>query len=114
MKRGDSGEAGKRNVFFAEFSLQLRSREGAGAVGDRTFSKIDSGEAGSSRDALGKCAYMSVVNWCGGMRKGFIGDIGVEGNALLAQGDGVSGSQYDSGGTGGGLSSRGAMLDVNG
>jgi len=114
MKRGDNGEAGKRNVFFAEFSVQLRSSEGAGAVGDRSFSKIDSGEAGRSGDALGKCAYMSVANWCGGMRKGFTGDIGVGSNALLAKGDGVSRCQYDSGETGGGLSLRRVMLDVNG
>jgi len=114
MKRGDNGEAGKRNVFFAEFSVHVRNSEGAGAVGDRALSKIDSGEAGSSGDALAKCAHVLVANSYGAIRKGFVGDIRVEGNTMLAKGDGVSGSQYDGGGTGGGSSLRCVMLDMDG
>lgn len=48
------------------------------------------------------------------MRNGFIGDFGDEGDVMLANGEGVSGSQYDNGGTGGASSSRPAIMDIDG
>mgnify|MGYP006877413141 CR=1 FL=1 len=110
MKRGDNGEAGKKKVFF----VGVRERVDLGAVGDDAWSKIDSGEAGRSGDALGESIRAFVANWCGGMRNGFIGDFGVGGDAILANGEAVSGSQYDNGGTRGTSSSRLAILDVDG
>jgi hypothetical protein len=58
------------------------------------ISNIASGEAGMSGDAMGKSGWACGL---GGMRKGLTGDMG-------ENGDGVSGSQYDSAGTVGVLS----------
>jgi len=92
----------------------VHERVDLAAVGDNAWPKIDSGEAGRSGDALGNSTYAFVANWCGGIRNGFMGDFGVGGDAILANGDGVSGSQYDNGGTGGASLSRRAILDIDG
>ncbi|KAF7442676.1 hypothetical protein A1F99_135450 [Pyrenophora tritici-repentis] len=36
MKRGDNGEAGKRNVFFVEVRVGVRNTRDVGAAGDKT------------------------------------------------------------------------------
>jgi hypothetical protein len=89
----------------------VRVRVGVGLrdrrkVGETTWSKTESGEAGRRGEARGKRAERSR----GGIRKGFRGECGLSGDigecacfgeTRVRSGDGVSGSQYDSGGTGG-------------
>lgn len=62
-------------------------------MGEKARSKMDSGEAGSMGEAMGKPAL--GLGSGGGKRKGLCGDNGE------VSGSGVSGSQYDRGGTGG-------------
>lgn len=61
MKRGDSGDAGRSNVFFADLTVGVREKRGVSAVGDTVWSKIESGEAGRSGFAFGKsgCGFMA-------------------------------------------------------
>jgi hypothetical protein len=103
-KRGDKalGLAGRRNV-RVRVGVGLRDRR---KVGETTWSKTESGEAGRRGEARGKRAERSR----GGIRKGFRGECGLSGDigecacfgeTRVRSGDGVSGSQYDSGGTGG-------------
>ena len=78
-------------------------------VGDTARSNIDNGDAGRSGDAIGNSAFRSnFIIFCGGMRNGLMGERGVRGRpgywtAGRANGEGVSGAQNDSGGTGGAL-----------
>lgn len=96
---GVNGDARCRNVALVGDGVRdIAAKKNVPVVGDTARSKIDNGEAGSSGEAIGNSAY----GWKGsldggGERKGLRGDIGA------VCGEGVSGSQYDSGGMGGAL-----------
>jgi hypothetical protein len=120
MKLGESGDMGRRNIGGRdEGDIGNDCRVGVGVAdglsknvgdmgdmptahidpigettnpGEIVRSNIDKGDAGMRGDAIRKndCA-------CGGTRKGLMGDDGCSNE----KGEGVSGSQYDSVGTGG-------------
>jgi hypothetical protein len=122
-KRGEGGDVGRtNNVCLAtelvgvtleektgdtgEYSMSTTHVDPIGDTtkpGDIAISKIDNGDDGRSGDATlnNDCS-------CGGIKNGFTGDDGFWGE----NGDGVSGSQYDSAGTGGNSESRGVQDDV--
>jgi hypothetical protein len=114
MNRGDKGDVGSRNVRLAGdakvilvgVGVRLKKNVGdSGDIptpnvepmgdmakpGDIAMSNIDRGDAGMRGEAIRKSGCC-----VGGTRNGLTGDIGVLGE----NGEGVSGSQYDSAGTG--------------
>jgi hypothetical protein len=77
MKRGESGEAGRRNVSFV--AEGVRERRNVVALGDIAQSKMDNGDAGRSGEASScQCTFP------GGKRNQLMGEFGDAVNAWLA------------------------------
>lgn len=87
----------------------VRGNRKVGVIGDNSRSKMESGEAGNTGDAMGNSP--SILGGEGGTRNGLCGDVGHSGEV---RDPGVSGSQYERGGTGGASRSTTPTIIVSG